>query len=144
MIMFGCHCLKTHYGDVKWRHGVSNFRSIESLFKTVFGMTTEKHQRSLLRFLCERNPPVTGESPTPLQRDSNAENISIWFWWCHNVSQYSREDDILGVSCESRFWFMFTMNCAISLSIELCYTIRSRYNTVHNNGILLIALQWRR
>ena len=33
--------------------------------------------------LCNGNSPVTGEFPT--QRDSNAENVSIW-WRHHNLN----------------------------------------------------------
>ena len=45
------------------RHGVSNYQSIEYLFKSFFRLTTEKHKNSALLSICERNPPMTGGSP---------------------------------------------------------------------------------
>ena len=44
-------------------HGVSNYRSIQWLFNTLFRLTTKKYYRSALLSLCERNPPVIGGSP---------------------------------------------------------------------------------
>ena len=41
------------------RHGVSNYRSIQCLFNTLFRLTTKKYQRSALLSLCEGNPPVS-------------------------------------------------------------------------------------
>ena len=46
------------------RHGVSNFRSIECLFNSLFRLTKKKkHQKSMLLSLCEVNLPVNGGSP---------------------------------------------------------------------------------
>ena len=63
------------------RRDIWNYRSTECLFNSLFRLTTKKHQRSASLSLCQGNPPVTGGFPA--QRDSNAENISIW--WRHNM-----------------------------------------------------------
>ena len=74
-----------HYSKVKWpswrlellvNRVFLNYWSIESLFNSLFRLTTEKHQRSMSLSLCEGNPLVTSAFPT--QRDSNMENVSIW------------------------------------------------------------------
>ena len=48
----------------------ANDRSIECLFNRLFRLTTKKHQRSALLFLCEGDPPMPGAFSA--QRDSNA------------------------------------------------------------------------
>ena len=58
------------------RHGVSNFRSIECLFDSLFKLTPKKHERSALLSLC---PLVTDGF---LPRNSNVEFVSLW--WRHN------------------------------------------------------------
>ena len=78
------HPLQVHYRVIAAmsndRHGVSNYRSIECLFNSVFELTTKKHQRSALLSLCEGNPLMT--SGFHAQRDRNAENVFIW--WRHS------------------------------------------------------------
>ena len=46
------------------RHGVSNYQSIDYLFHALFGLTTNKHQMSVLLSFCEGNPPLTGGFPS--------------------------------------------------------------------------------
>ena len=65
------------------RHGVSNYRSTECLFNDLLRLTTKKHQRSKLLSLCEGNPHVTDLFPA--QKDSIAENVSIW--WRHGETR---------------------------------------------------------
>ena len=65
------------------RHDVSNYRSIECLFESVFRpQTTKKFRRSALRSFCEGKPPVTVGFPA--QMDANADNVSIW---CRHISK---------------------------------------------------------
>ena len=55
-------------------------------FNSLSRLTTRKFQQPVLLSLCEGNPPATGGYPT--ERDSNAENVSIWWRYneCKNVS----------------------------------------------------------
>ena len=46
------------------------------VFNSLFGLTSEKHQKSTFMALCEGNQPVTGGFPS--QRASNADGVSIW------------------------------------------------------------------
>ena len=50
------HCKQSITTASNHRHGVSNYRSIECLFR----LTTTKQHRSRLLCLCGGNPPVTG------------------------------------------------------------------------------------
>ena len=70
----------------EWRHnkrdGVSNHRRLDCLRGRLFRHRSKKIAKLCVTGLCERNPPVTGGSPS--QRASNAENVSTW--WRHHDS----------------------------------------------------------
>ena len=74
------------YLPLEWRHnernGVSNHRRIDCLLNRLFRHRSKKTSKLCVTRLCEGKSPVTGEFPA--QRDSNAENISIW--WRHHAS----------------------------------------------------------
>ena len=55
---------------------------IDCLLNRLFRRRSKKTSKLRVTGLCEGNPPVTGGFPS--QKDSNAENVSIW--WRHRVS----------------------------------------------------------
>ena len=69
---------------LQWRHnghdGVSNHQSRDCLLNRLFKAQIKKTWKLRVTDLFERNSPVTGEFP--VQRASNAENVSIW--WRHH------------------------------------------------------------
>ena len=74
----------TFYSSLQWRHnerdGVSNHRRLDCLLNCLFRHRSRKASRLRVTGLCEGNLSVTGEFP--VQRISNAENVSIW--WRHH------------------------------------------------------------
>ena len=71
---------------LQWRHnecdGVSNHLRHDCLLKHLFRRRSKKTSKLRVTVLCERNSPVTGE--IPVQRVSNAKNVSIW-WRHHGI-----------------------------------------------------------
>ena len=72
--------------SLQWRHNeqndVSNHQPHDCLLGCLFRRRSKKISKLCVTGLCEGNSPVTGEFP--LQRVSNAENVSIW--WCHHAN----------------------------------------------------------
>ena len=70
--------------SLQWSHNkcdcVSNHQSYDCLLNRLFRRISNKTSKLRVTVLCEGNSPVTGEFPT--QRDSDAENVSIW--WRHH------------------------------------------------------------
>ena len=70
--------------SLQWHHneceGVSNHRHLDCLLNRLFRRRSKKTSKIRDTGLCEGNSPVTGEFP--LQRASNAEDVSIW--WRHH------------------------------------------------------------
>ena len=70
---------------LQWRHNehddVLNHQPHDGLLKRLFSRRSKKTSKLGVTGLCEGNSPVTGEFP--VQRASNAENVSIW--WRHHV-----------------------------------------------------------
>ena len=70
---------------LQWRHtgcdGVSNHQPHDWLLNRLFRRRSKKTSKLRVTGLCVVNSPVTGEFPA--QRDSNAENVSVW--WRHHV-----------------------------------------------------------
>ena len=65
-----------HYSDLIMRaNGVSNHRRLDYLLNCLFRRRSKKTSMLRVSGLCEGNSPVTGEFP--VQRASNAENVSI-------------------------------------------------------------------
>ena len=66
--------------SLQWRHNerddVSNHQRLDGLLNRLFRRRSKKSSKLRVTGLCERNSPVTGEFP--LQRASDAENVSIW------------------------------------------------------------------
>ena len=77
-----CACLA-----LLWRHngldGVSNHQPHDYLLNRLFRCRSKKTSKLHVTGLCAGNSSVTGEFP--VQRPSNAENISIW-WRHHGFS----------------------------------------------------------
>ena len=71
--------------SLQWRRnerdGVSNHKRLGCLLNRLFRRRSKKTSKLRVTGLCEGNSQVTGEFP--VQRNSNAENVSIW--WCHHV-----------------------------------------------------------
>ena len=65
---------------LRWRQngcdGVSNHQPHDYLLKRLFRRRTKEASKFRVTGLCAGNSPVTGEFP--VQRASNAENVSIW------------------------------------------------------------------
>ena len=71
----------THYSDVIMGTTASQITSLTIVYSTVYiGADQMKTSKLRVTGLCVGNSPVTGEFPA--QRDSNAENVSIW--WRHH------------------------------------------------------------
>ena len=82
--------LPTSYtSPLQWRHNerdsVSNHRRLHCLLNRLFRRRSKKTSKFRVTGVCEGNSPVSSEFPA--QRDSNAENISIW-WRHHTTSHY--------------------------------------------------------
>ena len=77
---------------LQWCHnehgGVSNHQRIDCLLKRLFRRRSMKTSKLRVTALWEGNPSVTGEFP--VQRASNAVNVSIWWrhhdLWCWHIS----------------------------------------------------------
>ena len=96
------HAIRSHYREkqkeaentsskltsLQWCHnehdGVSNHQPRDCLLNRLFRHRSKKTPRLRVTGLCEGNSPGTGEFPA--QRDSNTENISIW--WRHHILFY--------------------------------------------------------
>ena len=89
-LRMSCVCSRTaselrHNG----RDGVSIHQSHQCLLNRLLRRRSKKTSKLRVTGLCEGNSPVTNEFP--VQRSSNAENVSIWwqhhglwvFWPCH-------------------------------------------------------------
>ena len=89
---------------LQWRHNerdsVSNHHPHDCLFNCLFRRRRSSKKTSKLRVtgLCAGNSPVTGEFP--VQRASNAENVSIW--WRHHVCIYS-EKQVDNFICSTQY-----------------------------------------
>ena len=77
---------------LQWHHNgldsVSNHQPNNCLLSRLFGRRSKKTSKVRVTGLCAGNSPGTGEFPA--QRDSNTENVSIWWrhhvivaWWRH-------------------------------------------------------------
>ena len=74
--------VNTHYNDVIMSAMTSQITSLTIVYSTVYSRRRSKKTSKLrVTGLCEGNSPVTGEFPA--QKDSNAENVFIW--WRHHV-----------------------------------------------------------
>ena len=73
---------------LQWRHNgrdsVSNHQPCECLLSRLIRRRSKKTSKLRVTGLCAGNSPETGEFP--LQRASNAENVSIW--WRHHDTSY--------------------------------------------------------
>ena len=67
----------SHYNDVIISTKASQITSLTIVYSTVYSRPRSKKTSKLrVTGLCERNSPVTSEFP--IQRASNAEDVSIW------------------------------------------------------------------
>ena len=81
MTKFGL-TLGVHYSDVIMGSIAPQITSLAIVCSSVYwGADQRKTSKLRVTGLCAGNSPVTGEFPA--QRDSNAENVSIW--WRHHV-----------------------------------------------------------
>ena len=103
----------------QWRHdgrdGVSNHQHYDCLLSRLFRRRSKKVAKLRVTGLCARNSPVTGEFPA--QRDSNAENVSIW--WRHHVSSASHPPPVWDYhTCSSNQWqgtWAYLTSCDVGL-----------------------------
>ena len=78
-----CYMPICHYNDVIMSAMVSQITSLMIVYSTIYSRCGSKKTSKLrITGLCVGNSPVTGEFPA--QRDSNMENVSIW--WRHHGS----------------------------------------------------------
>ena len=89
------HMKQTNYrNSLQWLHnehnGSSNHQSLDCLFRC----RSKNTSKFRVTGLCEGNRSIT--SGFPLQRASNAENVSIW--WCHH-DQFSPSSGEAGIGC---------------------------------------------
>ena len=74
---------------LRWRHngrdGVSNHQRHGCLLKRLSRRNSKKTSKLRVTGLCAGNSPVTGEFP--IQKASNAENVSIW-WRHHGYTNF--------------------------------------------------------
>ena len=75
-----CYTLQWRHND---RDGISNHQPHDCLLNRIFRCTSKKISKLLVTGLCAGNSPMTSEFPA--QRDSNAENVSIW-WRHHDIN----------------------------------------------------------
>ena len=82
----GIRFLRFFLYSLQWRHnerdGVSNDQPHDCLLNRLFRHEWKKTSKVCVTGLCAGNSPVTCESP--VQRASNAENVSIW--WRHHMA----------------------------------------------------------
>ena len=80
----------TVFISLRWRHneldGVSDHQPHDCLLNRLFRRRSKKTSKLRVTGLCARNSPGTGEFP--VQKASNAENVSIW--WRHHVMRFYR------------------------------------------------------
>ena len=73
--------------SLQWRHngrdGVSNHQPRDCLLNRLFIRRSKKSSKLCVTDLCAGDSPGTGEFP--VQRASNADNVSIW--WRHHVDR---------------------------------------------------------
>ena len=124
------------------RDGVSNHQRFDCQLSRLFRRRSKKTSKLSVTGLCAGNSPVTGELPT--QRDSNAENVSIW--WRHHTwasggvcTAMIGQDDVLWVSTRTRTfswtlfmhfkWTMILTMTSLLLIWHICglFTLRSIY-----------------
>ena len=105
---------------LQWRHngiaGVSNHQAHYCLLNRLSTRRSKKASKLRVTALCVGNSLVTGE--LPVQRTSNAENVSIW-WRHHDLSH-----DELSISCENH---MLRYNNQILLFALCCKIVHCDY-----------------
>ena len=73
------------------RDSVSNHQPHDCLLNSLFGRRSKKTSKFRVTGLCVGNSPGTGEFP--VQRASNAENVSIW--WRHHVIKTENQNNLV-------------------------------------------------
>ena len=84
-----------HYSDVMWTRWRLKSPASRLFVQPFVQAQIKENIKAPRHWLCEENPPVTIGFPS--QRDSNAENISIW--WRHHI--YWRGANIWLSKCHS-------------------------------------------
>ena len=81
------HDPNCHYSDIVMSVVTSQITGVSNVYSTVCSdVDQRKHQSSASLAFVGGNSPVTGEFPA--QRDSNAENVFIW--WRHHGLMFSK------------------------------------------------------
>ena len=83
-----CVVFGLHYYDVIVG-AIASHQSHDCLLHHLFRRRSKKTSKLRVTGLCEGNSPETGEFPA--QRDSNAENVSIW-WRHHEIMPRDRDN----------------------------------------------------
>ena len=120
-----------------WRHnkrdGVSNHQPHDCFLNCLFRRRSKKISKLCVTGLCKGNSPVTDEFP--IQRASNAENVSIW--WRHH------EDCIL----QSNYWLAFIFDYDYWTDSFLTHFLIDKFNCTSIPSFLRghqwIDLVWR-
>ena len=106
-MMMQWYSVSQMWKSLRWRHneldGVSNHQPHDYLLNRLFGHRSKKTSKLRVTGLCVGNSPGTGEFP--VQRASNAENVSVW-WRHHGVHGCMRRNmlciyifDVRLISC---------------------------------------------
>ena len=110
--------------SIPWRHnerdGVSNHQPHDCLPNNLFRRRSKQTSKLRVTALCERNSPVTGKFPT--KRDSNAENVSIW--WRHHVLCF------LPGACRIYSYFPWLLDLPRALNHTKPSTLNHNFNII--------------
>ena len=112
-----------HYSDGIMSAMVSPITSVSSVYFTVlFRRKTNKTSKLRVTGLCDWDSPATGEFP--VQRASNAENVSIW--WRHHVC----------VKKKAEYTILLKYNIYMFISIVLSIVIGAKTNVRQSINLL--------
>ena len=120
-----CNIAWSAGGSLQWRHNgrnyVSNHQSHDCLLNRLFRCKSKKTSKLRVTGLCEGNSLVTGEFPA--QRDSDAENVSIW--WRHHAWHMAKrwQGRLLGISSNFEKFREFLYSWMKDSMIKVVYSI---------------------
>ena len=102
------------YLPLQWCHngrdGVSNHQPHDWLLNRLFRSRSKKTSKLRVTGLCAGNSPATGEFPA--QRDSDAENVSIW--WRHHDIENTCQDSIWTIT-----WQLLSIQSVNTIELDI-------------------------
>ena len=125
---------------LQWRHnehdGVSNYQPHDCLLSCLFRRRSKKTSKLRVTGLCAGNSPMTGEFPA--QKDSNAENVSIW--WRHHAT---RPDANVSNRINDRWVYHQNITTAKNSYRHPEVFIFKTIANLHNWNLSLIRQRWK-